>query len=195
MHPTNAHRFGTDNVVDRNHGRFCRATAQTHHHIARGRPDGQTRPNGCRPRLGNQKNFPRPRIHGRFAHGPLFHAGHAIGHANHHRRPPKVERPHRFLDKVAQHGLCHEVIGNNAIAQRPHHFQHLRGTAVHIPRRPADFDNLRPCAIIRNGHHRRLLNNNALALHMNQNVHCAEVYGNLGVEKRHMSEKIKTDRV
>jgi hypothetical protein len=108
-----------------------------------------------------------------FLYGSPLHAGNAIGHANHHHWLTQAQPPSHLADTVFQHPLGDKVIGNDAIAQRPYHFNCFGGTAVHFLGRTPHLHNRRFVLILPDCHNRRLLKNHPATLIVNQNIHRA----------------------
>src|SRR5664279_3069153 len=128
-------------------------------------------------RLLDQVGRPGARLEGRIADGPLLDAGHAGRHADHHVRPAKADRAALDLaDEVAEQGLGDHVVGDHAVLHGPdggdvagRPADHLAGVLTH------GHD---PVLVV-DGHHRRLLDDDALALDVDQDVGGTQVDADL----------------
>lgn len=76
---------------------------------------GQVRADGRGHGFLNQIDFTRAGGLGGFLDGPLLHLGNARGHADHDPGTHQAARIVHFGDEVAQHGLGHFKVGDDAV--------------------------------------------------------------------------------
>ena len=85
-----------------------------------------------------------------------------------------------LVDKMLQHFFRDGEVGDHAVLQRPDSRDVARGTSQHQFRLGTDGgDALRSArsTVLADGHHRRLVQYDPLAAHINQCVSCAQVNG------------------
>src|SRR5436190_396155 len=171
---TGADRRVADDARERDDGDLRRAAADVDHHVARRRLDRQTDTDRRRHRLGHHEHFLRAGAEGRVAHRTLFHLGDAAGHAHDdarlHLEDVIVDDE---LQEVAQHLLGHVEVGDHSVLHRPDGDDALRCATEHALRLEPDPLDLLALPIDRND--RRLVQDDALTLDVDQSVRGAEV--------------------
>src|SRR5207248_4648283 len=110
---------------------------------------------------------------GGVAHRPLLDARDAGRYADHHFRPDEAKGTDRAADEVAQHRLGYEIVGDYAVLHRPDDVDAAGDAADHLACGRPDRD----YGVIANRQrdHGRLFDDDALALHIDEDVRRAEV--------------------
>ena len=103
----------------------------------------------------------------------LLNLGYPRGYADDHFRR-EYSATAGTSDKILYHLLSHVILTDNAVFKRAHHVDILRVSAKHRLCILTDLGYHIGIGIHR--HHRRLVENNTLSLHVNQNGSCSEIY-------------------
>ncbi len=166
-----AHGVGVHHPVQGNNGDLRGAAADIHHHGTGGLLHRQPRADGGSHRLLDQSHFTGAGTERRLADRAPLHLGGFAGHADQHARAgaDKAVLVH-FGNEMLQHFLGDLEIGDHAVFQRPdggdiagRAAQHAFGVGAHR------LDGL--LAVMHaNGHHRRLIQHNALLADVNQGI-------------------------
>ena len=169
-----AHRCATDRVVQRNHRDIGGTATNIHDHVTHGVFHRDAHTDSGSHRFVNQVDFLRTSLLGGIDNGAGFHFGNAARHAHNNAGP---DNPQRVLLHALNEGLeeCFDQfkIRNHAIAHGAHGTRLARGPAEHLFR----FKTNRRHAIVLavHGNHRRFVNDNALACHVNESVRRTQV--------------------
>ena len=105
--------------------------------------------------------------------GALLNLVHAGGDGHHGTGAGEQAAAHHIADKVAQHGAGQLKIRHGALAQGTHRHHVARRAADHAVSVAANGQDLPGIPL--NGHHRRLPEHNALALHVDQHIGRAQI--------------------
>src|SRR5207253_998487 len=115
-------------------------------------------------------------------HRAALNVGHTSSVAHHDDGPEQRVLPGDLADEVAQHRLGDEVVGDDAVAHRTADDDAAWRSPEHLSGVRAYGDNTVVCSRV--GHHRRLVEDNALALDVHQHVGCAKIYADV-LRKHH----------
>jgi hypothetical protein len=99
------------------------------------------------------------------------------GHRHHSARPREQTLPDHLNDKMVQQDAEHVKIVDGPLLQWAHHFDVVGLAPQHPVRFTADGNDVARFMVHRQG--RRLVEDDALAAHVDQNVGGAEVYANI----------------
>ena len=166
------HRLTQHGAAQREHGHFGGAATDIDDHRAHGFRHRQAGTDGRCHGLVDQVHLTGTGQAG-FTHGPALHAGDAAGDADHQAGGHDAAAFIALLDEGLDHLLGGVEIGDDAIAQRAHGADVAGGAAEHelglITHRQGH------AALEIDGHHRGLLQHDALAGHVHQGVGRAQV--------------------
>ena len=116
----------------------------------------------------------------RLAHRPALHAGDATGDADHQAGRHDAAPVIALLNEGLDHLFGGVEIGDHAIAQGPHRADVAGGAAEHQFGFIANRQGHAPLQV--EGHHRGLLQHDALAGHVHQGVGCSQVNADVAGE-------------
>jgi len=138
---------------------------------------GRLAPNRRRQGLVDQVGGPGAGLHRRLHHRPPFDTGDAGGNADHDFRLEDALAAADLGDEVVEHALGDDEVGNHSLAHRPDGVdgawratQHLRGLGAYGED---------PVALLIDRHHAGLIEDNPLALDIDQHGGRAEVDSDL----------------
>ena len=168
------HGFAHDDAIKRDHGRLGATPADVDDHVSARRANRDTRADRRRQRFRNKvSRLARPSLLGSVSNRPLLHARDAGRHSDHDLRPDDVEAPGNHADEIAQHRLRREVVSNDAITHWPDDADGTRCPALHGARfRANGNDSIVP---VMSRHDRRLVDHDALAFDVDENVRRAQI--------------------
>ena len=169
----NLDRSRYNGTAKRDHGDICRTAADIHDHIAARPGNIDPRANRCSNRLLNNKHFPCTCCVCRIFNRTLLDLSHTARHTDRNPRLAVTAASHCLLDKILDHLFRHSIIRNHALPQRTHCNDIARRPSKHQSRFLADcFDFI--CVAVK-CNHRRLLQDNSLALHIYQYTGCTQI--------------------
>jgi hypothetical protein len=168
------HGLAGDHAEHRDDRRLRAPPADVDDHVAAGRVDRQIGADGRGDRLGHElRRMAAAGLLGGVADGALLDAGDASGDADHHLGLDEAQPRDRLGDEVAQHGLCHKVVGDDAVPHRPDDGDAAGRSAHHVPGVVADGDD--GVVTLGDGDDGWLVNDDALALLVNEHVRGTEI--------------------
>src|SRR5689334_9481958 len=167
-----ADRLLVDDAREGDDGDLGRAAADVDDHVAGGSVDVESDADGGRHRFGDEMHFLRPGVFGGVAHRALLDLRHAARHAD---DDPAAWEPVgvNLLDELPQHPFRDLEIGDDAVAHRPDRPDVAMRAPEHLTSLVADRDD--PFRIAVEGHDGGLVEDDPLALHMDQRVRGSEV--------------------
>src|SRR5215212_2468023 len=164
-----------DDATERDHGHLGGPAADVDHHVP-GRPrDRHVGADGRSERLFDQVGLARTGLEGGVLHGPLLDRGDAGRHGDHHRgagEPDLHPAAHGLVDEEPEHRLGDDVVGDDPVLHRADRVDVPRGAPDHLAGILADGAD--PAVVI-DGDHRGLLDDDALALDVDEDVGRAEI--------------------
>ena len=166
------------NTVHAQHGNIRSTAAHIHNHVAVGVLDIQARTQrGCQGLL-NKEHTAGTGLNGSIDDTALLHLRNTAGNTDDNTGLGCKDGCFcGSLEHLAQHFYRHFMVGNNAFLQRTH-CHHIAGRPVqHIPGRGTDLQNLTRIPV--NRHNGRFPDHQALAVGINQNVGCTQVYAQI----------------
>src|SRR5699024_4878244 len=158
------------------------AAADIHHHVAVGLGDVDARADGGGHRLLNEVHPAAAGLDARVHHGPLLHLGDAGGDADDDPGLEDHEARH-LADELPEHPLGHVVVGDDALPQGADGDDVAGGAAQHLAGLLANLQEL--AGILVHGHHGWLVENDALALDVDQNGSGTQVDTDIFRERAH----------
>ena len=180
VHLVAAHAHGTrvHDTRQRDDGHFRSTAADVHHHIGGRLLNGQVRADGGRHGLLDKIDFPGPGGLRRFLDRALFHLSDAGRHADHDARADKTAGIVHLGNEMAQHGLGHFKIGDDAVLHGPDG-RNIAGRAPqHALGVGADGQHhIIAARILLDGHHGGFAQHNALSLHIDTGIGRSQVDG------------------
>ena len=148
-------------------GDITGAAADVHHHVALGLGDVDACADGGGHGLLDQIHMTGAGLQARVHHGALLHLGDAGGDADDDARlEDVVEAAADLADKLLEHPLRHVVVGDDALTQGADGHDVAGGTAQHGLGIGAHAE--QAAVVLVDGHHRGLIEHNALALDIYQ---------------------------
>ena len=144
--------------------------------------DIDARADGGGHRLLDEVDPAGPSLDARVDDGPLLHLGNAGGNADNNAGLKEAESSD-LTDKLLEHPLSHIVIRDNALPQGTDGNDVARSTAQHLLGVGAHLQEL--AGILVDGYHRRLPQNHALALDVDQNGRGAQIDTNIFTKHTH----------
>ena len=170
-----ADRLGVDDAGERDHRDLGRAAADVDDHVAGRLLDRQPGADRRRHRLLDQVDLARARGLRRVAHRALLDLGDARGHADDDARADQGLAVVHLLDEVAQHLLGDLEVGDHAVLQRPDGDDVPGRAPEHVLGLLADREHA--VRVLVDGDDRGLVQDDALALDVDQGVRRAQVDG------------------
>src|SRR5207249_11095928 len=185
-----AHGLGEHDARERDDRHLRGAAPDVDHHVAGRLGDGQPGADRGRHRLFDEVDLARTSGLGRLAHRPLLHLGDAERHADDDARPDERLPVVDLLDEVAEHRLVDLEVGDDAVFERPDGDDVAGRAAEHFLRLGADGQHLAAALrLLLHRHHRGLVADDALPLHVDEGVRRAEVDGEVVGE--HAPKKVQ----
>ena len=172
------HRLADDDAVEGDDCRLGAPAAYVHHHVTLGRINGYAGAQGGGQGLGDDVHgAPGPGRLARLLHRPPLHPRGPHRRADDHLRLDEGEAPHRLGDEVAQHGLGGQVVGDDPVAHGPDDLDGLGRPPLHLGRLVAHGHDA--VAVAGHRHDGRLVDDDAPAPHVDENVGGAQVHAQL----------------
>ena len=179
-------RGGLDDTAERNDRDVGRAAADVNDQIAVRPADVETRADGRRDRLLDEEHALRTGLRAGVNDRTLLDLGDDRGHADDDVRLEQAESLY-LADELLDHQLGHLVVRNDALAQRTDGDDVVRRAAEGLLRLRADRHELSRHLVHRDD--RRLVEHDALALHIDENGRRAEINADVARKKREVSLK------
>ena len=169
-------RAGVDDVSERKDGNLGGATADIDDHVAGRIGDGHAGADGGGDRLGDQTRATGTGRQDRLADGAFFNGCGAVRHADDDLRLLREWRAFVDLaDEMLDHFFCRFKVGNDTLAHRTDRFDGARGSAEHELGVFPDGQNLLLAVLDVVGHDRGFVQDDALALDVDESVRRTEV--------------------
>ena len=182
----NLDRGGLDDAAERDDRDVGRAAADVNDQIAVRPADVETRADGRRNRLLDEEHALRTGLRAGVDDRTFLDLGDDRGHADDDVRLEQAEALY-LADELLDHQLGHLVVRNDALAQRTDGDDVVRRAAEGLLRLRADRHELSRHLVHRDDG--RLVEHDALALHINENGRRAEINADVARKKREVSLK------
>jgi hypothetical protein len=173
-----AQRLRGQDVAAPQHGDVGRAAADVDHHGGSG-PEHELGAERGRHRLGDEKDLARAERHRGVVDGFALDLRSSGRHADQDARAAEAQAALRALDEMAQHRLSSHEVGDDAVAQRPHHLEAFRRPSDECYGLAADRQDLAFAAMGAHGDNGRFIDDDAAADHVHERVGRAEVDRNV----------------
>src|SRR3989344_3004432 len=177
-----------DDAAERYHRDIYRSSSDVRDHASNRLLDRDARADGGEDRLLYYIRILRARLHCRFNDCALLGRGHAGGNRDEHRRLKGV-MTERLLHKIAEHRFGNAIVRDDAILHRTVRDDVVGGPADHRLRFRTDSEYLVAAVLaVRLAYRddRRLIDDDPLPGHEDEDVGGPEVYAELGREETHI---------
>ena len=178
-----------DDAAQRQHGHLGGAAADIDDHGARGFRHRQAGADRGGHGFFDQEDLAGPCTFRRFLDRAALDGGGAGGHADDHQRAREGAPVVNLADEVFDHFFGDFEIGDDAVAQRPNGADVTGGTAEHLLGFLTDGENLFLAFDFGDGDHRWLVQDDALALDVDQRVRGAQIDGHVRGENPEKSRE------
>ena len=183
---THPNRCGIDDAIQGHHRHLGGAAAHIQHHRTTRLMHRDAGPHGGGDWFLDQVNPTRAGTGSGFLDGAPLDLGRAVGHAHQHTRAgAEIGRVVHLADEVLEHLLGGGEVGNDAFLQRPDGGDVAGGAAHHgLGGGALCLDGLAAAiAVVADGHHGGLIEDDALAAGIDQRVGCPQINGQVVGEK------------
>ena len=151
--------------------------------MAVGLGDVDARADGGRHRFLDQIHAACARLDAGVHHGTLLYLGDAGGHTDNDPRLEHLEAAGDLVNELLQHPLRHVIVGDDALTQGTNGHDVAGGTAQHGLGLGAHLQ--QAAGILVDGHHRRLVQHDALTLDIYQNGSGTQIDTDIFCQRTH----------